>query len=68
MAERPAPPSHESRPLDLDIEDHGEQDRQAGDQVECKGAGLILGEIDLSVGLRARRPRAFARQVGANLL
>ena len=39
MAERPAPPSHGSRPLDLDIEDHGEQDRQAGDQVECKGAG-----------------------------
>ena len=39
MAERPARPSHGSCPLDLDIEDHGEQDRQAGDQVECKGAG-----------------------------
>ena len=63
MAERPAPPSHESRPLDLDIEDHGEQDRQAGDQVECKGAGPNPGR-DRSVRGLASKEAPSVRSPG----
>ena len=67
MAERPAPPSHESRPLDLDMRIMASRIVRPVTRSSAKEPVLILGEIDLSVGLRARRPRAFARQVGANL-
>ena len=67
MAERPAPPSHESRPLDLDMRIMASRIVRPVSRSSAKEPVLFLGEIDLSVGLRARRPRAFARQVGANL-